>query len=88
MGNLEKLAEEIKSYEYKILGFSRSDPTKDFINSDPVEEGYYLTIRLGLNGIYTSVNYWKDGSWAAFCLDGSRVVARTRNILNLTNYEE
>ena len=50
---LEKLVDEIRSYEYDIMKFQQSNPLKDFVNTDPIVEGHYLTIRLGLQGIYT-----------------------------------
>ena len=88
INELEKLVDEIRSYEYDIMKFQRSNPLKDFVNTDPIVEGHYLTIRLGLQGIYTSVNYWKSGGWMAIALDGSNVIARTREPLKLKNYEQ
>ena len=79
----EKYCKEIESYEYDFMTFDRKDPLKDFITKDPEEPGYYLTIRLGLQGIYTSVNIWKDENWMIRVADGSSVVARTREPLKL-----
>ena len=81
----KKYCEEIESYEYNIMTFDRKDPLKDFTTKDPEEPGYYLTIRLGLQGIRTHVNVWQDGHWMAHSLDGSSVVARTRKPLEIKN---
>ena len=85
----EKYYKEITSYECDIFRFDSKISEKDFvIKKDPIEEGHYLTIRLGLQGIYTSVNYWKDNNWMVQVADGSSVVARTREPLKLKNYEQ
>lgn len=81
----KKYCEEIESYEYDIMTFDRKDPLKDFTTKDPEEPGYYLTIRLGLQGIYSSVNIWQDGNWMIHVADGSKVVARTRKLLEIKN---
>ena len=81
----EKYCKEIESYEYDIMTFDHKDPLKDFTTKDPEEPGYYLTIRLGLQGIYAHVNIWQDGHWMAHSLDGSSVVARTRKPLEIKN---
>lgn len=83
----EKYYKEITSYECDIFRFDSKISEKDFvIRKDPIEEGHYLTIRLGLQGIYTSVNYWKDNNWMAQVADGSSVIARTREPLKLKYY--
>lgn len=83
----EKYYKEITSYECDIFKFDSKISEKDFvIGKDPIEEGHYLTIRLGLQGIYTSVNYWKDNNWMAQVADGSSVIARTREPLKLKYY--
>ena len=81
----KKYCEEIESYEYDIMTFDHKNPSKDFITKDPEEPGYYLTIRLGLQGIYASVNIWQDGNWMIRVADGSNVVARTRKPLEIKN---
>ena len=81
----EKYCKEIESYEYDIMTFDHKNPLKDFITKDPEEPGYYLTIRLGLQGIYASVNIWQDGNWMIRVADGSNVVARTRKPLEIKN---
>ena len=45
-------------------------------NRTELEDGtMYLTIRCGLNGIYSFLNVWKEGRWGAECLDGSTTIA-------------
>ena len=82
----QKYCEEIESYEYNIFDFDRKIPEKNFTKLNPTEEGHYLTIRLGYSGIYTNVNYWKDGHWMGMSLDGSNVIARTIEPLKLKYY--
>ena len=47
-------------------------------NLPPDKEGYYMTIRCGLSGIYTCLNEWKDGRWQAEATDASRTIAYSR----------
>ena len=44
----------------------------------PKENGYYMTIRCGLGGLYTSLNEWQDGNWSMFAADDSDVIAYSR----------
>jgi len=41
----------------------------------PKEDGYYMTIRCGLNGIYTHFDEWKNNMWQLGVLDNSSVIA-------------
>ena len=47
-------------------------------NYQPEKEGYYMTIRCGLSGIYTCLNEWKDGKWQVEVLDASKTIAYSR----------
>lgn len=47
----------------------------------PREAGYYMTIRCGLTGIYYAPNEWKDGEWQHHILDGSFVVAYSKEAI-------
>ena len=69
--------EFIKKFEHPIMKFNRDDGDLNFIpgHHPPKEDGVYLTIRCGRGGIYTSVNFWKDGHWQNTILDDSRVIA-------------
>lgn len=44
----------------------------------PKENGYYMTIRCGLGGIYTHLNEWKDNNWQIGITDDSTVIAYSR----------
>ena len=44
----------------------------------PKENGYYMTIRCGLSGIYTALNEWKDGKLMAEALDDSTTIAYSK----------
>lgn len=77
---LEILVEKMNKYERDILKF---DKNNDFVLREPTQEGYYVTIRVGHNGIYTSVNYWKDGNWLGHIADGSHIVARSSKQINI-----
>ena len=44
----------------------------------PKEDGYYMTIRCGLGGIYTHINEWKNGEWMVLATDDSDVIAYSK----------
>jgi len=44
----------------------------------PKEDGYYMTIRCGLSGIYTLLNEWKDNKWQVKVLDASDTIAYSK----------
>lgn len=50
-------------------------------NYPPREDGYYMTIRCGLMGIYYHLDEWKEGKWQVHILDGSYVVAYSRETI-------
>lgn len=81
------LSEELKAYNKVIFGFDRENRESDFrpAHYPPEEEGFYLTIRCGLPGIYTTVNQWKDGKWQMEVLDGSVTIAYSRERIQLRN---
>ena len=88
-----ELYEKIKSYRKTIFTFDREVEDKNFkpfhrALYTPKENGYYLTIRCGLSGIYTELDEWKsgegyDGGWQLGVLDGSRVIAFSRKKIEL-----
>ena len=47
-------------------------------NHPPKEDGFYMTIRCGLGGIYYNLDEWKDSNWQVGILDGSYVIAYSR----------
>lgn len=44
----------------------------------PKEDGYYMTIRCGFSGIYTHLDEWKENKWQVGILDGSSVIAYSK----------
>ena len=50
-------------------------------NYPPKEDGFYMTIRCGLGGIYYNLDEWKDGNWQVMILDASRVIAYSRETI-------
>ena len=44
----------------------------------PDNDGYYMTIRCGLSGIYTCLDEWKDNRWQVGVSDDSDVIAYTK----------
>ncbi len=54
----------------------------------PVKEGYYITVKCGLGGIYTRLNEWKDGKWQVQATDDSDVIAFSRNQVSKEEVEE
>ena len=44
----------------------------------PKEDGYYMTIKCGLGGIYTCLNEWKNGKWMVLSTDDSNVIAYSK----------
>lgn len=79
---LKKINEELDSYRRAIFDFSNTE-FKPFRKNTNLNDGFYLTIRCGLTGIYTVVNEWKDGDWCMGILDGSETIAYSKEKLNL-----
>lgn len=44
----------------------------------PKKDGYYMTIRCGLSGIYTCLNEWKDDKWQLEVTDDSNTIAYSK----------
>lgn len=81
----------IEEYDEDELEFPKEKATKivkkhifDFNDEwklakySPTFEGYYMTIRCGLSGIYTCLDEWKDNRWQVGVLDDSDVIAYTK----------
>ena len=65
----------MKIREEHIIDFDNDyKPT----NHPPKEDGFYMTIRCGLGGIYYNLDEWKDGNWQVGILDGSYVIAYSK----------
>ena len=54
----------------------------------PKEEGFYMTIRCGLNGIYTHLDEWKGGHWQVRILDDSKVIAYSKEQITKEQVKE
>lgn len=75
----------MKNLEKKVVSFcGDSSNENDFYKGfrpfheerNNLKEGCdYITIRCGLEGIYTCINTWKDNKWLAECLDDSYTIA-------------
>ena len=86
---LEKCSEWMDSVKRKVVSFhdfsiggekGYYDGFKPFhkgrkAQEEAIEDGYYLTIRCGLGGIYTCFNEWKNGSWQVKVFDDSETIA-------------
>lgn len=81
----------IEEYNEDELEFIKDKPTKivkkNIFNFDgewklakypPTEDGYYMTIRCGLSGIYTCLDEFKDGKWQVGVFDDSSVIVYTK----------
>ena len=44
----------------------------------PKQDGYYITVKCGLRGIYTCINEWKNGEWMVLTTDDSNVIAYSK----------
>ena len=66
----------MKIEEKKILEFH--DDYKPSNGNGPTNDGFYMTIRCGLSGIYSFPNEWKDGKWQMQVLDASTTIAYSK----------
>lgn len=87
--NLEEYRKWYESYETTVVDFSKDGWTTTALNRNkPSECGLYLTMRLGLNGVYCCLDEWKelDGhrDWQLRVLDGSSVIAYKSNRIEYT----
>lgn len=72
--------EKINSYRKDIFKFHGDFKPAKY---PPQEEGYYVTIRCGLSGIYQVLNQWKDGKWQMQILDASDTIAYSKEKVEL-----
>ena len=54
----------------------------------PQKDGYYVTVKCGLGGIYTHLNEWKDGKWQVLATDDSDVIAYLEKEITQEEVEE
>ena len=72
--------EKFKSYRKDIIKF---DGDFKLAKYPPQEEGYYVTIRCGLSGIYQVLNRWENGKWQMQILDASDTIAYSKEKVEL-----
>ena len=51
------------------------------VKRNPTTHGTYMTIRVGLSGIYKMINVWENNKWQIEVLDASSTVARSERPL-------
>lgn len=51
------------------------------VKRNPTEDGTYVTIRVGITGIYKMINIWENDRWQIEVLDASSTVARSERPL-------
>lgn len=81
--HLEELRKEMDSYNKKIFQFDYDFKPTNNGNVKPDKDGFYITIRCGLSGIYQMLNEWKNGRWMCGVLDGSTTIAFSRETIEL-----
>ena len=64
-----------------ILKFNGENENFIPAKRDPGEEGYYMTIKCGLGGLYYCLNEFKEGKWQVLSADDSYVIAYSRDPL-------
>lgn len=47
----------------------------------PQKDGYYMTIRCGIGGIYTKIDKYQDGKWLTQIMDDSKVIAYSKEYI-------
>lgn len=65
--------------EDRILDFDNDYKPSNY---PPKVDGYYMTIRCGLGGIYYRLDEYKEGRWQLGILDGSYVIAYSRETIS------
>lgn len=75
---VEMINNRIKIFEHKIYDFDGGFKLTTN-GSVPEKDGFYLTIRCGLGGIYSMVNEFKNGKWQASVADASTTIAFSKN---------
>jgi len=78
-GKVTQTLQWLDSLEKYIVNFNGDDPFykgfSPYREQLKLEDGKYLTIRCGLNGIYTCVNYIMNNEWMVEVADASRTIA-------------
>lgn len=62
---------------HEIVNFSQERMVRD----NPKENGIYMTIRMGITGIYRMLNIWENGRWKLEFHDDSTTIVRSEEKL-------
>lgn len=54
----------------------------------PKKDGYYMTVKCGLVGIYTELDKWKSGKWILPTANDSDVIAYSKEQVSKEDFEE
>lgn len=71
---IKMISNRIKIFEHQIYDFD-GEYKLTSNGCVPEKDGYYLTIRCGLGGIYSMINEFKNGKWQASVADASTTIA-------------
>lgn len=83
MDTQDEIYKKYKSYNKKILEFDLNENNFRPAHYPPKEDGMYISLRCGLRGIYQTLDWYKDGEWQLRVLDGSRIIAYSKNKVEL-----
>lgn len=75
---IEMINNRIKCIEHNIYDFD-GEYKLTTNGCVPEKDGFYLTIRCGLGGIYSMINEFKNGKWQASVADASTTIAFSKN---------
>lgn len=82
---LHKAGKFIDSFDECIISFT-GDSDWAPIRRLPEKEGWYVTVRAGLGGIYKMLDQFKDGKFQTSCLDNSSILGYLKNPVTLPEY--
>ena len=83
MTTQDEIYKKIKSYQKRIFDFDREENDFKPAHYPPKEEGLYVTLRCGFTGITQELDRYENGEWQLRVLDGSKVIAYSRNKVEL-----
>ena len=83
MTTQDEIYKKIKSYQKRIFDFDREENDFKPAHYPPKEEGVYVTLRCGFTGITQELDRYENGEWQLRVLDGSKVIAYSRNTIEL-----
>ena len=83
METQDEIYEKYKSYQKTIFEFEPGENDFKPAHYKPKEEGVYATLRCGLQGIYQTLDQYKEGKWQLRALDGSEIIAYSKYKIEL-----